>query len=63
MPLESEEQKLEHALTGWTVIGIEPANLDEQIFAIVAQKGNTIKRVVISATDLGWWVDKVEAEK
>jgi len=60
MALIPEETKLEREIAGWTVTGIEEACEGEQIFAIIVRNGDKQKRVTISATDLGWWIEKVE---
>ena len=55
-----EGDKLRDELVRHTIIEIEDCLRGDRIFAIIVQKGNKRKRVVISANDLGWWIEKVE---
>ena len=55
---KTTEQKLEDAIKGWVVVGVEQSTSEEGLFTLIVQKQNdtTQKRVEICGTELGWWI-------
>lgn len=56
-------EKLSAEIVGWTVLRIESSPDPEAIFILVLEKEGKKKSITIHATDLGWWIGKIQKAK
>lgn len=52
-------ERFKKEMVGWTIIDVLPAVKDETIMQIVLKRSGKSKTIVVGATDLGFWLDKV----
>jgi hypothetical protein len=59
MKVEQEElTKINDRMKGWTIDKVDSGNNGEQVFIFHLSKGKNSRMVVLSANDLGGWLQK-----
>lgn len=61
--IKKEIARFKKEMEGWTIIDVLPPTKDETIMQIVLERVTPLhdetKTIVVGATDLGFWLDKV----